>query len=46
MIEVLEYIGTPQAKEALRDLSQGAPEAQLTQEATAALQRLEIVSEN
>jgi hypothetical protein len=39
-IEVLEYIGTREAQELLRHLSQGAPEAQLTKEATAALERL------
>lgn len=39
-VEVLEYIATPGARELLRSLAQGAPEARLTQEAKASLDRL------
>jgi WD40 repeat protein len=39
-IEILELIATPSAIELLRDLAQGAPDACLTQEAKAAVQRL------
>src|SRR5262249_51763896 len=39
-IEVLEHIGTPEAQEVLKNPSQGAPEARLTQEPKAALARL------
>jgi hypothetical protein len=39
-VEVLEHIGTPAACEALQTLSRGAPQARLTQEARASLQRL------
>jgi sugar lactone lactonase YvrE len=39
-IEVLEHIGTPQAKQLLQALATGAPEARLTQEAKGALLRL------
>lgn len=39
-VEVLEWIGTPQAQEILRALAAGAPGARLTQEASASLQRL------
>jgi hypothetical protein len=39
-IEVLEYIGTPEARGVLDVLARGAPEARLTQEAKAARQRL------
>jgi len=39
-IQVLEHIGTPEAQEVLKKLAQGAPEARLTQEAKAALDRL------
>ena len=39
-VEVLEYIGTPEAQAVLKELAQGAPEARLTQEAKAALDRL------
>jgi hypothetical protein len=38
--EVLEHLGTPQAKELLEKLAKGAPEAKLTREAKAALERL------
>jgi hypothetical protein len=39
--EVLEYSGTPAAREALKTLASGAPTARLTQDAKAALVRLE-----
>src|SRR5262249_8956769 len=39
-IEVLEHIDTPEAKQVLRELGMGAPEARLTVEAKAALKRL------
>jgi HEAT repeat protein len=37
---VLEHIGTPEARRLLTELAQGMPEARLTQEARASLQRL------
>jgi hypothetical protein len=37
---VLEHIGTTQAQDLLKKLAQGAPEARLTQEAKASLERL------
>jgi hypothetical protein len=40
-IDVLELIATAEARELLQTLSTGAPEARLTREAKAALQRLE-----
>jgi WD40 repeat protein len=40
-LEVLEQIGTPDARQILAKLAQGVPEARLTREAKAALQRLE-----
>ncbi len=39
-VEVLERIGTPEAREVLQMLAKGAPEARLTQEAKASLERL------
>ena len=39
-VEVLEHIGTPEAKQVLQTLAKGAPEARLTQEAKASLERL------
>ncbi len=39
-IEVLEHIGTSEAEQLLQTLAQGAPEARLTQEAKASLERL------
>jgi WD40 repeat protein len=39
-VQVLEYLGTPAARRLLDRLSQGAPEARLTKEAKASLQRL------
>jgi RNA polymerase sigma factor (sigma-70 family) len=39
--EVLEWIGTADARTLLRELAQGAPDARLTREAAAACQRLE-----
>ena len=41
-VEVLEWIGTPEAQEALTSLAKGAPETRLTQEAKASLGRLVI----
>jgi hypothetical protein len=40
-VEVLELIGTTEAREGLRTLAQGADDAELTREARAALERLE-----
>ncbi len=39
-IEVLEHICTPEAQDVLRTLAKGGPEARLTQEAKASLERL------
>ena len=39
-LEALEQIGTPPAREALEALARGAPEARLTQEAKASLERV------
>ena len=39
-IEVLEHVGTPEARTVLEELSQGAPALDVTVEAKAALQRL------
>jgi RNA polymerase sigma factor (sigma-70 family) len=39
-LEMLEQVGTPEAKKLLAELAQGAPEAWLTREAKAALGRL------
>lgn len=39
-IQVLEYVGTAEAREHLRALAKGIPEARLTREAKAALERL------
>jgi WD40 repeat protein len=39
-VEVLERVGTPQAKQLVEKLAQGAPEARLTREAQAARERL------
>ena len=39
-LEVLERIGTPEARQILLSLAKGAPEAALTQEAKASLERL------
>jgi hypothetical protein len=39
-IEVLEHIGTAEAQQVLRSLAQGMPEARVTREAGAALERL------
>jgi hypothetical protein len=39
--EVLEHIATPEARDLLKNLAAGATEARLTQEAKAALERLE-----
>jgi sugar lactone lactonase YvrE len=40
-VEVLETIATPEARQLLRRIAAGAPEARLTREARAALERLE-----
>jgi RNA polymerase sigma factor (sigma-70 family) len=42
VIEVLEYMGTPEAVAVLRTLAAGGPEGRLTQEARAALRRQAI----
>ena len=39
-VEVLEQIGTAEAKQLLQSLASGAPGARLTQEAKASLERL------
>jgi hypothetical protein len=39
-VEVLEHIGNAEARQVLEQLARGAPEARLTQEARASLQRL------
>jgi WD40 repeat protein len=39
-VEVLEHIGTAEAQAVLHELARGAPEARLTQEAKASLERL------
>jgi hypothetical protein len=39
-LEALEQCGTPEARQALRELAEGAPGARLTEEARAALRRL------
>jgi hypothetical protein len=39
-LEVLEYIGTPEAARLLQELADGSPEAWLTREAKASLERL------
>jgi hypothetical protein len=39
-VQVLEQVGTPEARDLLRTLAGGVPEARLTQEAKASLQRL------
>ncbi len=39
-LAVLEHVGTPQARQVLQGLSRGAPQARLTQQAKAALDRL------
>ncbi|HEV3262792.1 MAG TPA: WD40 repeat domain-containing protein [Gemmataceae bacterium] len=39
-VAVLEYIGSPEARQLLSQLAAGVPEAQLTQEAAASLERM------
>lgn len=39
-IRILEHIATPEAQQLLQSLATGAPEARLTQEAKASLERL------
>ena len=41
-VEVLEWIDTPKARQLLSNLTEGVPEAPLTQEAKASLQRLVV----
>lgn len=41
-LEVLEHLGTPEARRLLRQLADGVPEAGLTREAKAVLQRLAV----
>jgi WD40 repeat protein len=43
-VQVLEYVGTPPARRLLQRLARGAPGARLTQEAKAALERLDARS--
>jgi WD40 repeat protein len=45
ILEILEQIGSPDARAVLRELAGGAPTARLTREATAALRRLERPAE-
>jgi WD40 repeat protein len=40
-VEVLEHAGTPEARDLLKDLARGTPNASLTREAKASLERLE-----
>ena len=40
LVQVLEQVGTPEARQLLKAVAQGAPEARLTQEAQASLGRL------
>jgi hypothetical protein len=40
-VEVLEYIGTPEARELLQSLANGAQDACLSREAKASLERLQ-----
>jgi hypothetical protein len=40
VVEVLEHVGTPDARRLLESLAAGAPGARLTQEAKASLDRL------
>jgi hypothetical protein len=40
-IEVLEHLATPEARQVLQKLAEGAPNVRLTREAKAALARLE-----
>jgi WD40 repeat protein len=46
LLEVLEHIGTPEAQQVLESLAKGAPEARLTQEAKASLDRLQKLAAN
>jgi hypothetical protein len=39
-VEVLEHLGTPEARQVLEELAQGAPGARPTEDARTALQRL------
>ncbi len=44
VVEVLEHIGTPDARKLLRQLAGGAPEARLTRDAQGALERLQVLA--
>ena len=43
VVEVLEHIGTPEARKLLQQLAGGAPEARLTRDARGALERLQAL---
>jgi hypothetical protein len=45
-VEALEYMGTPEARKLLETVAKGAPEARLTHEAKASLERLSRKAES
>jgi hypothetical protein len=45
-VEALEHIGSPEARQVLQTLTEGAPQALLTREAKTALKRLSHQSSN
>jgi hypothetical protein len=45
-VEVLEHVATPDARKLLQKLAKGVPEARLTREAVASLQRLDGLTSN